>query len=94
MAGNKNSGRRPGGKDFAPRMRSAIDRVLAKLEEGGDIDKLLEAAIREDIVGAMAALAKYAPQQIEAKIEGASLSDYVLAQAAKRRESSAADSVH
>ena len=61
-------GRRAGGRDFAPRVRSCIDRVLEALEQSGDADALMEAAFREDYVGTLAKVAAYAPKQVEAVI--------------------------
>ena len=69
-------GRRLGGKDFAPRVRSVVDRVLEKLEKAGDADKLMEAALREDYIGTLAKIASYAPKQVEHHIE-ASIEDFV-----------------
>ena len=76
MAGTKASGKRPGGRDFAPRVRSAFDRVLAKLEQGGDIDILIEEQLRADCVGTLAKAAGYVPKQIEAVITN-SIEDFV-----------------
>ena len=62
------AGRKPGGRDFAPRVRSCIDRVLEKLEAKGDADILMEQALKEDFVGTLQKVASYAPKQVEAVI--------------------------
>lgn len=64
-------GKRAGGRDFAPRVRSAVSRVLECLEEKGDLDALLMDAMQKDLVGTLSALAKYAPQQIDMAVENA-----------------------
>ena len=69
MAGNSNSGRRPGGKDFAPRVRSSIDRALEKLEDTGEADTLLMAAFRDDFVGTLQKMAAYAPKVVDMSLE-------------------------
>jgi hypothetical protein len=69
MAGNSNSGKRAGGKDFAPRIRSMFDRALEKLELRGDADKLMEAALKEDFVGTVQRMAAYAPKQVDMSVD-------------------------
>ena len=68
MAGNKNSGRRAGGTDFSPRVRSIVDQVLEKMEKAGDARALLEAQFREDFAGTLRAVASYVPKQIDMKV--------------------------
>jgi hypothetical protein len=62
------AGRKPGGKDFAPRVRSAVDRVIKRLEKNGEIDSILLQAIREDPINSLQKLASYAPKQLEATV--------------------------
>ncbi len=69
MAGNKNSGRRAGGTDFSPRVRSIVDQVLEKMEKAGDARALLEAQFREDFAGTLRAVASYAPKQIDMTLD-------------------------
>jgi hypothetical protein len=90
MAGNQNSGRRPGGKDFAPRARSVIDRVIAKLEANGDADRLLEAAFIDDFVGTLQKVAPYAPKVIDLDVTTKSVEEYVQWKAKERLESESA----
>jgi TnpA family transposase len=58
-------GRKAGGKDFSPRVRSIVDQVLEKMEKGGDARKLLEKQFREDFAGTLRAVAQYAPKQVD-----------------------------
>lgn len=69
MAGNSNSGRRSGGKDFSPRVRSLVDQVLEKMQESGDARKLLEAQFTEDFAGTLRAVAAFAPKQVDMAID-------------------------
>jgi len=69
MAGNGNSGRRAGGKDFSPRARSIIDQVLEKMQGNGDARKLLEAQFNEDFAGTLRAVAAFAPKQVDMTLD-------------------------
>jgi hypothetical protein len=65
MAGNANSGKRAGGRDFAPRVRCAFDRVLEGMESRKELDPLLLAAMKEDPIGTISKMASYAPKQLD-----------------------------
>jgi len=69
MAGNSNSGKRAGGRDFGPRVRSIFDRVLEKLELRQDADKLMEKALLDDFVGTIQKMSQYAPKQVDIALE-------------------------
>jgi hypothetical protein len=58
------AGRKRGGKDFAPRVRSAVDPVIKRLEKNGEIDSILLQAIREDPINSLQKLASYAPKHL------------------------------
>ena len=62
-------GRRAGGKDFAPRIRSMVDRVLEKMHDTGKAEELLTKAFNEDFVGTARAMAAYAPKQVDIDLE-------------------------
>jgi len=95
MAGNSNSGRRPGGRDFGPRVRSIVDRVLERLEANGDVDRLLTQAFEDDFPGTLRAVAAYAPKIIDATVSGAKLEDFVLGKVQdQQNDSSEADNIH
>jgi hypothetical protein len=68
-------GRRAGGRDFAPRVRSAVDRVLEELEKNGDADKLIKAQLENDFAGTIAKFAAYTTKHIDITTE--SIEDYV-----------------
>ena len=77
--------KRAGGRDFAPRVRSIVDRVVEKLEKGGDADRLLEDQLREDYVGTLAKLAHYTTKQID--VTTTTLEEFVMSKAQERDES-------
>lgn len=62
-------GKRAGGKDFAPRVRSLVDRVLEKLQLDGDAEELLEQAFRDDFAGTLKAMSAYAPKQVDMSLD-------------------------
>ena len=71
-------GRKAGGKDFAPRVRSLVERVVAKLEQNGDAEKLLREQFEADFAGTLSKLQSYAIKQGSLEINGTlSLEDYV-----------------
>ncbi len=92
MAGNANSGKKAGGKDFAPRVRSMFDRALEKLELKGDADKLMEAALKEDFVGTIQRMSAYAPKPVDmtldqtVTVDSTMLGDEVLSALFERRQ--------
>jgi hypothetical protein len=69
MAGNKNSGKRPGGKDFSPRVRSLFDRALEKFEKTGDAEVAMQKALQDDFIGTLQRMAAYAPKQVDMSLE-------------------------
>ena len=62
-------GKKAGGKDFAPRVRSMFDRALEKLELKGDADKLMEQALTDDFMGTVQKMASYAPKQVDMTLD-------------------------
>lgn len=103
MAGNKNSGRRPGGRDFTPRLRSLIDRVLQNWDNSGKAEKALNAALEEDFVGTLQRLSAYAPKQVDMAVEQSLSIDttqlsaealQVIFAERERRESDSDKSIH
>jgi hypothetical protein len=68
-------GRKAGGKDFAPRVRSVLDRALEKLELKGDADKLMEQALKDDFIGTLQRMAGYAPKTVDMTLEQTVLLD-------------------
>jgi len=62
-------GRKAGGKDFAPRVRSMFDRALEKLELKGDADSLMEKALTEDFVGTIQRMSGYAPKTLDMTLD-------------------------
>jgi hypothetical protein len=94
-------GKRAGGKDFAPRVRSLVDQVFNKLEENGDARDLLEKQFKEDFAGTLRAVAAYAPKQIDMSVnqedapETIGTTDWtVLREARKQLESKHAKTTH
>ena len=62
-------GRKAGGKDFAPRVRSIVDRVLENLEDTGKAEKLLKEQFESDFAGTLRAVSAFAPKQIDVDVE-------------------------
>ena len=62
-------GKRAGGRDFAPRVRSLVDRVLENWNDTGKAEKALNEALEADFVGTLQRLASYAPKQVDMAVE-------------------------
>ena len=70
-------GRRAGGRDFAPRVRSVVDRVLEALQKNGDADKLLGRQFRDDFAGTLRALSAYVPKQLDVDLTTHTIEEFV-----------------
>jgi hypothetical protein len=62
-------GKRAGGKDFSPRVRSIIDQVLETMEKSGDARKLLKKQFEDDFAGTLRAVASFAPKQVDMTLD-------------------------
>ena len=69
MAGNKNSGKRVGGKDFSPRVRSLFDIAIKEALADGSLLKKLKQQLLEDPAGTIQRMAQYAPKQHDINVE-------------------------
>ena len=62
-------GRKSGGKDFAPRVRSFFDRELEAFIKTPSASKQMQQALRDDLVGTCAKMAAYAPKVVDMSLE-------------------------
>ncbi len=62
-------GRKPGGKDFSPRVRSLFDHAIREELKNGTLLDTLRQQLREDPVGTMQKMAPYAPKQVDVDMQ-------------------------
>lgn len=61
-------GRKAGGKDFAPRVRSLFDIALKELLASGKLLPKLKEQLLSDPAGTFRAMSAYAPKQVELSV--------------------------
>jgi hypothetical protein len=68
-------GRKAGGKDFSPRVRSLFDIAIRESLADGTLLSKLKEQLRDDPVGTMQKMAGYAPKQVDMTLEQTVLLD-------------------
>jgi len=62
-------GRKAGGKDFSPRVRSLFDIAIRETLDDGTLLPKLKAQLREDPAGTIQRMSGYAPKQVDMTLD-------------------------